>query len=74
MNEGKSKSCQNSLHLNTGLAQDYGISSVFATGIQTLGHITYIRLVEFGKLGSCNSLLSEGNWTPSRLCTFADYS
>ena len=25
-------------------------------------------------LGSCNGLMSEGNWSPSRLCAFAGYS
>ena len=29
-------------HWNTGLAQDYGISSVFANGMQILGHTLYM--------------------------------
>ena len=32
------------------------------------------ELLNSAKLGSRKGLLSEANWTPSRLCTFADYS
>ena len=32
----------NFLHLQIGLAQDYGISSAFAIGIKILGHTIYI--------------------------------
>ena len=32
----------NFLHWKIGLAQDYGISSAFATGMQILGHTIYI--------------------------------
>ena len=59
MNERKQKSYKKFLRSNTGLAQDCGISSAFATGIQILGHII------------CGLLnLAE----PCHLSTFADYS
>ena len=63
----------NCLHLNIGWAQDYGISSTFATGIQILGD-SY-DMSKLAKLGPRNGLLPdiEGNWTPSHLRTFADY-
>ena len=38
-------------------------------------NLPYIyNLLHLAKLGSPNGLLSECNWTPSRLCTFGDYS
>ena len=49
--------CQN-IHLNIGLAQDCGISSAFATGIQILGHIIYNLL----------------NLAANSLWTFVNYS
>ena len=38
-----------------------------------LGHKSIYGLLNLAKLGSGNGLLPEGNWTPSHLCTFADY-
>ena len=42
--------------------------------IMLLGHKSINGLLNLAKRGSRNGLLSERNWTPSRLCNFADYS
>ena len=39
-----------------------------------LGHKSIYDLLNLAKLAPCNGLLLEGNWPPSRQCTFADYS
>ena len=57
----------NFLHLKIGLAQDYGISSAFANRTQISDHKSIYDLLNF-------DLLPGGNWTPSLLCTFADYN
>ena len=64
----------NFLHSKIGLAQDYGISSLPLGYRSQLGHKSIYDLLNLAKLGSRNGLLPEGNWIPSRLCTFADYS
>ena len=57
----------NFLHLNIGLAQDYGIYSLLLGYMCQLGHKSIYDLLNLAKLGSRNGLLPEGNWTPSRL-------
>ena len=64
----------NFLHLNIGLAQDYGIPSLELKYRSQLDHEFIYDLLNLVKLGSYNGFLPEGNWTPNRLCTFADYS
>ena len=64
----------NFLHLKIGLAQDNGISSLLLGYRSHLGHRSISDLLNLAKFGSRNGSPPEGNWTPSRLCTIADYS